>query len=238
MPRIILASFMVVLMVGGLLGGPVWGAEAGSAPNIRVSADGKVMATPDLARLTLEIETQAATAAAAAQENAQRATTALAAVKKVLGPEDKVRTLSYSLTPVRAYKSKSSPPKIKAYRAVNRVEVKVMEMGRLVTVMDTAMKNGVSQVKGPFWAHSSQAELQEQAAVNALKRARSMAAALAKAAGVKIKGVQSISTGIRFISPRSAGDFYVAAKAAAPTPIEVGQEEIRANVQVVYAVSP
>jgi uncharacterized protein YggE len=238
MSLINLASFMAVLMVTGLSGGPVWGAETPSPPSIRVSADGKVMATPDLARLTLEIETQAATAAGAAQENAQRAAKALAAVKKVLGPEDKLRTLGYSLTPVRAYRSKSSPPEIKAYRAVNRWEVKVMEVGRLGVVMDTAMKNGVSQVKGPFWGHSHQEELQEQAAVNALKRARSLAAALAQAGGVKITGVRHISTGIRFIAPRGAGEFYAVAKSAAPTPIEVGQEEIRANVQVEFAISP
>jgi len=237
MPRLIVSFFIVALVIAGLSLPPAQGAETKSRPTISVDAEGKVMATPDLARLTLEVETQADTAAAA-QENAQQAARVLSALKKVLAPEDKIRTLGYRLMPVRAYKSKSSPPEIKAYRAVNRLEVKVMDVARLGTVIDTSLKNGVSQVKGPFWGHSRIEELQRQAAVNALERARRLAEALAQAAGLKIKGVDKISTGIRFIAPRAAGESYRMAKAASPTPIEVGEEEIRAHIQAVFLVSP
>jgi uncharacterized protein YggE len=206
-----------------------------------VDAEGKVTATPDLARLTLEVETQAATAAAAGQENAQQADRVLKAVKPVLGPEDKLRTLGYSLVPVHSYKDKSSPPEIKGYRAINRLEVKVMDVARLGTLIDTALKNGATRVDGPYWSHSRSEELQRQAAVNALERARRLAEALAQAAGLKIKGVDKISAGIRFISPRGAGETYRMAKMAgpsSPTPIEVGEEEIKANIQAVFLLSP
>jgi hypothetical protein len=238
MPRIIVSFLMVALVIAGLSPPPAQGAETTSPPSISVDAEGKVMATPDLARLTLEVETQADTAAAAAQENAQQAESVLSALKKVLGPEDKVRTLGYRLMPVRSYKSKSSPPEIKAYQAVNRLEVKIMDVARLGTVIDTSLKNGVSQVNGPFWGHSRLEELQRQAAVNALERARRLAEALAQAAGLKLKGVDKISTGIRFIAPRAVGESYQMAKAASPTPIEVGEEEIRAHIQAVFLVSP
>jgi uncharacterized protein YggE len=238
MPRIFMSSLMVVLVIAGWSLPPALGAEPPSPPSINVSAEGKVMATPDLARLTLEVETQAKTAAAAARENAQQADRLLAAVKKVLAPEDQVRTLGYRLMPVRSARSKTSPPEIKAYRAVNRLEVKVMDVARLAKVIDTSWQNGASQVRGPFWGHSNIDELQRQAAVNALKRARLMAEALAQAAGLKIKGVERISTGIRFIAPRAAGETYLMAKAAPPTPIEVGEEEIRAQVQAAFLVSP
>ena len=78
-------------------------------------------------------------------------------------------------------------------------------MARLGTVIDTAMKNGATRVNGPYWSHSRLEELQRQAAVNALERARRLAEALAQAAGLKIKGVDKISTGIRFIAPRARG---------------------------------
>jgi uncharacterized protein YggE len=236
--RIISTSFMVALVIAGLSLAPARGAETTSPPSISVDAEGKVMATPDLARLTLEVENQADTAAAAAQANAQQADRLLSAVKKVLGPEDKIRTLGYRLMPVHSYKSKSSPPEIKAYRAVNRLEVKVMDVARLGTVIDASLKNGASQVKGPFWGHSRLEELQRQAAVNALERARRLAEALAQAAGLKIKGVDKISTGIRFLAPRAAGESYQMMKAASPTPIEVGEEEIRAHIQAVFLISP
>jgi uncharacterized protein YggE len=227
---------MVVLVIIG--GAPALAAETAKPPSINVSAEGKVMAIPDLARLTLEVETQAKTAAAAAQKNAQQADRLLAAVKKVLTSADRIRTLGYRLTPVRTAKSKTAPPEIKAYRAVHRLEVKVMDVSRLGKVIDTSWQNGASQVRGPFWGHSRIDELQQQAAVNALKRARLMAEALAQAAGVKITGVKRISTGIRFLRSRTAGETYLMARAAPPTPIEVGEEEIRAHVQAEFLISP
>ena len=239
MPRIILSFFIVALVIAGLTR-PSLGAATASPPSISVEADGKVMATPDLARLTLEVETQAATAAAAGQENAKQADRVLSALKPKLGPGDKLRTLGYRLTPVYSSKDKSSPPEIKGYRAVNRIEVKVMDVARLGTVIDTALTNGATRVDGPYWSHSRIEELQRQAAVNALERARRLAEALAQAAGLKIKGVDKISTGIRIISPWGAGEPYLMAKAASPTsptPIEVGEEEIKAHIQAVFLVS-
>ena len=238
MQRIILAFFMVATAIAGFSLPPAQGAETPSPPSISVEAEGKVMATPDLARLTLEVETQAATAAAAGQENAKQASAVLAAVKPVLGPEDKLRTLGYRLLPVYSSKDKSSPPEIKGYRAVNQLEVKVLDVARLGTVIDTAMKNGATRVNGPYWSHSRLEELQGQAAVNALERARRLAEALAQAAGLKIKGVDKISTGIRLIAPRGAGEMHLMAQAASPTPIEVGEEEISAHIQAVFLVSP
>ena len=238
MQRIILAFFMVATGIAGFSLPPAQAAETPSPPSISVDAEGKVMATPDLARLTLEVETQAATAAAAGQENAKQANALLAAVKPVLGPEDKLRTLGYRLLPVHSYKDKSSPPEIKGYRVVNQIEVKVLDVARLGTVMDTAMKNGATRVNGPYWSHSRLEELQRQAAVNALERARRLADALAQAAGLKIKGVDKISTTIRIMAPRGAGETHLMAKAASPPPLEVGEEAISAHIQAVFLVSP
>ena len=238
MQRLILPFFMVALVIAGLSLPQARGAEVPSPPSISVDADGEVLATPDMATLTLEVETQAATAAAAGQANARQADQVLKALKPALGPEDKVRTLGYRLLPVYSSSDKASPPAIKAYRAVNRLEVKLMDVARLGTVIDTAFKSGASQVNGPYFRHSRIEELQRQAAVNALERARRLADALAQAAGLKINGVDKIITGVQLIAPRAAPLNYLAAKAAVPTPIEVGEEEIRAHVQAVFLVSP
>ncbi len=240
MPKIIRLFFLVTLVVAAL-SQPSLGAATASPPSISVDAEGKVMATPDMARLNLEVETQAATAVAAGQENAKQADAVLKAVKAGLGPEDKLRTQGYSLVPVYSSQDKSSPPEITGYRAINRLEVKVMDVTRLGGVIDTALKSGATRVNGPYWSHSRIDELQRQAAVNALERARGLAAALAQAAGLKIKSVDKISTAMRIITPRGAGTPYLMAKAvssAGPTPIEAGEEEIQAHLQVVFLVSP
>lgn len=207
-----------------------------AAPTIAVEAEGQVMAVPDLARLTLEVETRAPQAEAAAQETSRRAFVLIKALKAALTPDDHVKTLGYRLTPVYAPKNKTSPPEIKGYQAVHRLQVKIKVPGRLGEVIDLALKNGASGVSGPYWEHSRIDELQRQAAVAALERARHLAEALAQSQGLKITGVEKISTGIHF-RPRGGGDFK--AMAAAPaTPIEVGEEAIRATVQAIFQVKP
>ncbi len=238
MQRLILLFCLVALTVAGL-SRPAAAAVTPAPVSISVDADGKVLAIPDVARLILEVETQAATAAAAGQENAQQADLLLAAVKAALGPEDKVRTLGYRLSPVHSYKDNTSPPEIKGYQAVNRLEVKIMDVARVGKLMDTAFQNGATKIDGPYWSHSRIEELQRQAAVNALERARGLAEVLAQAAGLKIKGVTKIATGLRIIAPRGAGETHLKARAAAPpTPVEVGEEEIQAHLEVVFQAGP
>jgi uncharacterized protein YggE len=50
--------------------------------------------------------------------------------------------------------------------------------------------------------------------------------------------VALVIAGVSRAPARGAGANYLAAKAAPPTPIEVGEEEIRAQVQAVFLVSP
>jgi len=234
-------SFRWLLLMAGCLaatGQTVAAAVAG--PTITVEAEGKVAAVPDLAMLTLEVETRAPQAEAAAQENSRRAEALLQALKQTLGPGDQVKTLGYRLSPVYAPKVKSGPLEIKGYQAVHRLQVKVQGPARLGAVIDLALKNGASGINGPFWEHSRAEELQRQAAVAALERARRLAEALAQSQGLKIKGVEKISTGIRFLPLGGPGEaMRLASGASAPaTPIEVGEEEIKASVQAVFLVEP
>lgn len=74
--------------------------------------------------------------------------------------------------------------------------------------------------------------------MDALGRGRRLAEALAQASGLKIKGVEKISTGVRPMPLRAAGEAYMAAPGAAPTPIEVGEEEIKAHIQAVFQLTP
>jgi uncharacterized protein YggE len=232
----ILLAVAVWLVLGGI--SVAHAAKAPSPPTVSVEADGKVSAKPDMATLTLEVETQAASAAAASKDNTGRTQTLLAALKPALGPEDQLRTLSFRLQPLRAPKDKTQPLEIKGYQAVHRLEVKIKDLERLGPVLDTALTKGASQINGPYWGHSHLEELQRQAAVDALGRARRLAEALAQASGLKIQGVEKISTGVRFLPARAAGEVYMAARAAAAPPIEVGEEDVRAHVQATFRLAP
>jgi uncharacterized protein YggE len=237
MRRIPIYPGLIILWVA-LLPISLAAAAEPTPPTISVSAEGKVMAKPDMATLHLEVETQAPQAQAAAADNARSSEGLLQAMKKILKPDEKIQTLSYRLVPLRSYQDKTKPEKITGYQAINRFQVEVRDLERLGTVIDTALKNGASRVDGPFWGHSRLEELQQQAAVAALTKAQRLAAALAQAAGVKIKGIQQVSTSLRSIYPRVGVEAFAANKGAIPTPVEVGTEEIKAGVNAVFLIGP
>lgn len=227
---------------------PLLGAAAEKTPGTtaKIEAEGQVQAKPDTATLHFTILTEAPQAQEAAQANAKEAEKFLAAVKKALGKEDKVETLDYRVLPIYRHKEtvqgkgKIMTDEIAGYRASHRFKVELRDLQKIGQLSDTALKNGANQVQGPFFSHSQQEDLQRQAAVKALERARKLADALAQAAGLKVTGVEEINT-THDLHPRMFG----LAKAAAPagsqeaeTPIEVGEITFRARLTVTFALAP
>jgi uncharacterized protein YggE len=218
-----------------------WAAAPGSPTLLEVEAEGKVLAKPDMARMVFEVVTQAPQAQAAAQENARRAEAMLEALKKALGPEEKVQSLGYWVNPVTTYNQKLRRTEITGYKAENRFQAKLKDLNRLGQVIDTALHNGANEVRGPYFEHSRLEELQEQAYAAALKRARRLAEALAQAQGLKVIRISEIYTSRPPVFLRRAPKAEASVEAGTPapaTPIEVGEEEIRAHLWAVFELGP
>jgi uncharacterized protein YggE len=241
MPRIYLAYLLIALGLVLPWISPAW-AAGGAATLLEVDAEGKVMAKPDMATLILEVITQAPQAEAAAAGNARQAEALLKALKKMLGAEEKVQSLSYRVVPVRTYLEKPRRWELTGYKAENRFQVKLRDLTRLGAVIDTALKNGANEVTGPYFRHSRQEELEQQAYVAALQRAKRLAEALAQSQGLKIKSLQEVFTSWGFMLRRGGeGRAARAQEAGAPaptTPIEVGEQEIRAHIWAVFELAP
>jgi uncharacterized protein YggE len=240
--------FLLLALVLILASLPLTGAAAQKNKDtiVELESEGQVQVKPDKATFQFTVVTEAAQAEEAAQMNAKEADKFLAAVKKVLGPEDQVKTVQYRVLPVfkRVEKTKGKEKirtdKIAGYRASHRFEAELRDLKKIGLIADTALKNGANQVQGPYFSHTQQEDLQSQAAVKALERARQLAEALAQASGLKVKRVTKIST-THLIQPR-----VLMAKAAPPsgterdvqTPIEVGDITYRAHLTVSFALAP
>lgn len=212
---------------------------------LEVEAEGQVMAKPDKASFLFAVLTEGADPKEASQANAQEAERFLSAIKKTLGPEDKVETREYRVFPIFRTKEqvkgkeKVRTDEVAGYRACHRFRVELRDLGRLGPVADTALKNGATQVQGPYFSHTQEEDLQRQAAVQALERARKLSEALAQASGQKVVRVQKITTSHGLLPGVAA----LAKAAPAPrgeveTPIEVGELTFRARVHVTYELAP
>jgi uncharacterized protein len=221
--------------------------EKSEATIVELESEGKVEVKPDKATFYFTVTTDAAQAQDAAKTNARDAENFLNAIKKVLGPEDKVKTSQYQVLPIFRRvekvqgKEKIKTDEIAGYRASHRFEVELRDLGKIGQIADTALKNGVNEVQGPYFSHTQQEDLQNQAAVKALERAKKLAEALAQAAGLKVKRVTKMST-THAIYPRG----FAMAKAAPPagldrevqTPIEVGDITFNSRLTVTFELAP
>jgi len=235
---------LAIILAGSSLAGA---ADMATQPTIvELESEGLVQVKPDKATFNFTVNTDAAQAQEASQANAKQAEAFLAAIKKVLGPDDKVKTLQYQVLPIfrrvekTQGKEKIRTDEIAGYRASHRFEVELRDLGKIGQVADTALKNGINEVQGPYFSHTQEEELQKQAVVKALERARQLADALAQAAGLKVKRITKMST-THAIRPR-----FMAAPNAAPmavdrtveTPIEVGEITHQARLAVTFELTP
>lgn len=234
--KVFLLLGLLVLVPGTVVPAADEAAKPGP-PLALVSGDGQVLAVPDIAQLQVTILTEAPQAQVAATENAKKAESFVTAVKKFLQPQDTLKSMGYRIVPLQTYGGQGKKPAITGYRASNSFQVKIKDPARLGDLIDLAVRHGVNEIHGPFWEHSRIDALIQEASVQALQKARDLAETLAKSQGLKIKRLQRVSTRGRSIPiPREEARMMAAAAGAekVATPIEVGEQEIRAAVEAVF----
>jgi hypothetical protein len=127
-------------------------------------------------------------------------------------------------------------PEIVGYTATNIVQVKtagIQDVGRLI---DAATSVGANRIQRLVFTLKDQDAAQREALRNATVKAKQKAEDVAKALGVKIARVMSVTENERSVQPimRTRAE---ATLAQAPTPIESGSVEVRSSVTLVAEVT-
>lgn len=159
---------------------------------LEVSATGRVTRTPDLATIRAGVVTQAATAAAAAGENAARMAKVVAALKAAGIADRDLSTSNLSLSPQYRY-VENRPPVVTGYQASNTVSVRFRDIARSGRVLDALVAEGANQIDGPALSLDKPDEALDAARTDAIARARARAELYARAAGLRVERIASIS---------------------------------------------
>lgn len=217
-----------------------------AAPPTRivVSAMGSATRAPEQAVVMLAVETAARTAREAADQNAQRMTAIIAALRRLDIPQDQIRTTAYHMHPEynhREPRPNEAPrqPEIVGYRVVNMVSVIVDGASRAGSVIDAALGAGANRVDGISFQLRNPDAVRADALREALRKAREEAELLAGASGLTLGAPIEISTSFGYQPPMPPMPMYARAEAAmdAPTPVEPGAIEVQATVNVVYSAA-
>ncbi len=199
---------------------------------ITVVGQGQIKVAPDVAYVSVGVQTRANTAKDAQDQNNQAMAAAIAKIKS-LGIADKdIQTSGISL-----YPSYDNSNTITGYQASNTVTAKV-DIAKAGPVIDGAVEAGANSNVSISFGLSDPSAAQVQALEAAAKDARTHADAIAKGLGVTIKAVQLASeqtttTPIPYAVAASVAQDSAAKMA--PTPVQAGEMTVTANVQVTYS---
>lgn len=208
-----------------------------SRPAVRASAEAIVIAKPDQAQLDIGVVTQAATAKAAADENARKVDLMLDALRKLLGQDAEIKTISYQLTPNYIYPREGGQPRISGYSASNIVQVKTSDLPRVGEIIDTAYKSGANNIHSLQFNLKNDEAVRVQALREAAAKAKAKTQAIADALGLKIIRVLFAEESGPTVRPVYAAMEQVQAKAGdVQTPVEPGTIEVRAIVTLTVEV--
>ena len=200
-------------------------------PEIRVTGTATASAEPERAEIDLGVVTQAATAEAAADANAEKLERVIAAVRNALGPNGKIETQSYSLRPNYTRPRDGGEATIASYTASNMIRVTEIAIDDAAKVMDAATGAGTTNVQRLRFTVEDEEALRLQALADAARVARARAEALAGALELDIVQVLSLTEGEPVVVRPYAGVAMMQAESrGVQTPVEPGDVEVRATV--------
>lgn len=212
-----------------------------------VNGEGKVTFTPDIALLTLGIESQEKTVALAQSKARDAMTRVLATLKDKNVADKDIRTQTFSIQPVTQFIQAQQFPVpqpgrevIVGYRVSNTVVVKIRKIADAGQIIDAVSEAGgdLTRINNIGFTMDDFTPLRAQARELAVKDGVARAKQIAEAAGIALGKPIYINESGGFVPQpvqfRSFGMAAAAAPAAAPTPISAGEVELSVSVQMVF----
>jgi uncharacterized protein len=254
----ILAIGMVVialLLVAGLAGCAAGTTSGGTLElkgglnnqqqGIWTTGEGKIYVTPDVAVLTLGIQSQEPTVSAA-REKAAAAMKAVMDALKAQGIEDKdIQTQYFSIYQTTRWMDNKE--EITGYRVTNTVVVKVRKIDKAGDVIDKAVEAGgdLTRVNGINFTVDEPQAYYEKARDKAFDYAAAKAKQLATKAGINLgsmiymteSGANNNVYQIAYRNYAVAGDAVAVPAPTVPSNISIGQLEISATVSLGYEIN-
>lgn len=205
-----------------------------------IQASGDVIATPDMAQVTSGVVTDGDTAREALSANTA-AMSELINVLKGAGIEDRdIQTSNFNVSPQYVYSNRKDdngydlPPKIVGYRVSNGVSVRVRNLDSLGDVLDKAVTVGANSISGISFGVNETSDLLNTARETAMAAAIAKANLYAKAAGVTLGRILSISENGGYTPQPYAkamrSDMAIAE--SAPVPVQGGELTYSMSVSV------
>jgi uncharacterized protein YggE len=203
---------------------------------LTLSVEGRATRTPDIAEVSGGVVTSAPTAAAAMAENASKMNAVVNAIRKAGVADRDIQTTGLNISPQYRYEN-NQPPVLTGYQATNTVNLRIRKITDTGKLLDTLIGVGANQINGPNFKVDDSESALDEARQAAVKTAQERAALYAKATGMSVRRIVTLSESGGFDpGPRPMMMKAMAmdsAPAAAP-PVAPGEVSLNINLTVVF----
>jgi uncharacterized protein YggE len=224
-----------VIAAGAVLSAPAL-AETAPPSMISVTGEATLAVAPDQAQVDGGVTSDGKTAREASETNNAAMGKVLLALKAAGVGEKDIQTSRLSLQP-QYPPNRSGPSPIVSYRASNRVTVRLRDVNKVASTIDTLVGAGANDIGGISFAVSNASKLLDEARGQAVADARRKAEIYAKAAGVALGEPLSISEE-GSPGPMPFRKMAVGGMAMPSTPVAQGEETLQISVSVSWAIKP
>jgi len=241
----VLLDVLIVCMVLNSLFivGPVvqrFGSSLGVARTVNVSAEGKTIATPDVALSSFSVVSRGVDPEALSVANNKKVSAVVDFLKSEGISSKDIQTTGYNLSPDYRYDPKEERSYITGYTFTQTVSVKMRDFKKVPEILGGITPLGVNQIGGINFSVDEPEKFLAIARADALAKARAKAGELAAQAGASLGKVVNIGEYTSIPVPYYADAFgkgggISAAATSLPT-IEAGTSEIRDQVTVTYEI--
>ena len=202
---------------------------------LSISAEAKVERAPDVADISAGVVTQGATASEAMRANATRMSAVIEALKRAGVADRDIQSSALNLQPQYKYQD-NLPPVLVGYQASNTVSVEMRRIGDMGRIIDALVSAGSNQINGPTFRVDKPDAALDDARTAAFGKARARAELYARAAGMRVKRILSISEGGDVRPPYPPTPMYAMRAQAMDkaTPVAPGEVELGATVNVMF----
>lgn len=198
-----------------------------------IVATGETRRVPDVAVISAGVVSQAADAAGAMRENAQRMAGVITALKKAGVAERDIATSTINLNPQYRY-GENVPPVITGYQATNLVTIRFRDVAKSGVILDALVAQGANQINGPSLQIDKPEAAEDEARLDAIRTARARAELYAGAAGLRVKRILTISEAGDYAPPPVPFAMMRSKAEVADTSIQPGEQAVSVTVTVSF----
>jgi hypothetical protein len=212
------------------------------ARTITVVGHGTVSVSPDIARVSIGVETSAEKVSEAVEDNAAQMEAILSALEDIGIAAKDIQTQNFSIymdrypEPMPRVAGLEETEVKPQYRVSNMVNVTIRDLDSVSEVLDGVIEAGANNIWGVSFELDDPTDAQAEARAEAVANALARGTALAELTEVELGPVMAVSEVVGGLSVPMAVSYERSMGGGGAGPISPGELEISYQVQVTYFI--